>query len=182
MFNRIRKHCDRHRLQCSQHTEGRSLLSSESFEGRLYIQDSFCQKQKRGNEFYTKRKSEKAQECEEMLYFLKSTVPLVAIKWLPSRIKARHLAQFIQLTDPKILLCARLYVRYSTCIISLNPCRFFLIIHMRKLRLGEKKSPVLEYFQIYSFPSWLSPPDASHCCTIPPQLLLQRDDSQPQDP
>ena len=46
MYNRMRKHCGRHKLQCSQHTEGRCLLSSDSFAGRLYIQDSFCQTQK----------------------------------------------------------------------------------------------------------------------------------------
>ena len=40
-----------------------------------------------------------------MLYFLESTVPLVAIKVLSSRIKARHLAQFIQLTDPSLKAC-----------------------------------------------------------------------------
>ena len=117
-----------------------------------------------------------------MLHFLETTVPLVAIKLLPSSIKARHIAQFNSIYWPffKSLLHDRLCVRCFTCIISLNPCSFlFLIKYMRKPRLGEKKSPVLEYFQIYSLPSWLSPPDASHCCSIPSQLLLRWEDVLP---
>ena len=36
------------------------------------------------------------------------------------------------------------------------------------------KSPALEYIQVFhSFYSLSSPPDASHCCTLQSQVLLQ---------